>query len=144
MIAGPLNAVNPGPVFQAGTAPSIEAGQTTLPSMRGTLAGWFKPMIVGVVTFAIAKGGDRDGQSVPTTREVRTSGVLVADEEEMSVKPGGDRTLGRWVLHVYPQLNVPTDTRITIKGVPYTVMARRNFTANGYIRYKLTEDFASA
>lgn len=139
------NAINKGPVFRAGLAPSIVAGQTTLPSVRGTLTGWFKPMTVGVVEEKIAQGGDNDGQAVATVREVKTSGLLQPGSDEvLAIKPEGQRSWQTWTMHVYPQLDVKTDTRITIAGVPYRVMTRKDFVANGYIRYGLVEDYENA
>ncbi len=135
------NAINPGPVFRAGLAPSIVAAQTTLPSMRGTVLGWFKPMIVGIVTETIAAGGVRDGQSVSTVREMRTSGVIIADEEEIDIKAEGQRSWARSFLYVLPQLDVATDTRLKIAGKFYRVTKKKNFTVNGYIRYVVLEDY---
>lgn len=135
------NAINAGPVRRAGLAKSITDAQTTLPSMSGTLLNWFKPMIVGVVTEAIAAGGERDGQSVATVRQVRTSGVILPDEEKLEIKSEGQRTWVRVVLYVHPNLNVQTDTRLTIKGTPYRIMGKKNRTASGFIRYKMIEDY---
>lgn len=135
------NTINPGPVRRAGLARSITAAQTTLPSMRGTVLGWFKPMTVGVVEEKIAAGGDRDGQSVSTVREVRTSGVILPDDEELEIKKEGQRTWARSILYVFPQLNVLTDTRVIIAGQAHRIMGKKNFTVAGYIRYKLMEDY---
>lgn len=138
-------AINKGPVFRAGLAPSIVAAQTTLPSMRGTLTGWFKPMVIGVVTEAIAEGGDQDGQAKATVREVKTSGMMQpGDAEKLTIESQGQRSWDNFILHVYPQLDVKTDTRITVRGVPFRVMGKKDFTANGYIRYDLMEDYATA
>lgn len=137
--------INAGPVFCAGRAGSITAAQTTLPSMRGTLAGWLKPMIIAIVTTAIAEGGDNDGQAVASEREIRTSGVLQpGDAEKLEIKTGGERSWANWVLHVYPQLDVATDTRLKINGTFYRVTSRTDYNANGYIRYDLAEDYADA
>lgn len=145
MNKGASSTINPGPVFQAGLAPSIEAAQTTQPSMRGTLAGWFKPMTIGVVTEAITGGGETDGQAKASVRELKTSGMMQpGDAEQLTIQSQGQRSWDNFMLHVYRQLDVRTDTRIIIKDVPYRVMGRKDFIANGYIRYDLMEDYENA
>ena len=138
-------AINRGPVFQAGLAKTIVSAQTTLPSMRGTLAGWAKPIVIGVVTTTIASEGDNDGQAQPSVRDVRTSGVLQpGDAEKLEIGAEGERSWANWVLHVYPQLDVPTDTRLQIEGKFYRVTGRTDYNANGFIRYDLAEDYTDA
>lgn len=135
--------INPGPVFSAGLARSIADAQTALPSMRSTLTGWFKPMVVGVVTTSIARSGPNQGESVSVVHEIETSGVLQPDSdgEKLEIRSEGERSWSKWILHVYPQLNVPTDTRIRIGSQWYRVLGKKNYRSNGFIRYNLAEDY---
>ena len=143
MIALSSAVINPGPVFQAGKAPTITAAQTTLPSMRGTVLGWFKPMIIGIVSTVIAESGDNDGQAVATIRELRTSGVIQAgNDEKLSPQAEGQRSWDNATLWVLPQLDVPTSTKIKIDGKLFLVMGKQDWSTNGFMRYDLTETFA--
>ncbi len=136
------NAINPGPVLSAGKNQTIVGAQTTQPSMRGTILGWFKPMIIAVVTETIIAQGPRQGEVGERESEVFTSGMMQpGDAERLDVRAEGQRSWENWVLHVFPQLDVQTDTIIKIKGTPYRVMRRTDYIANGYVRYEITEDF---
>lgn len=133
-------AINPGPVFAAGTAKSITAAQTTLPSMRGTILGWFKPMKVGVVTTDIADEGPEDGQAEEVVRWVETSGLFQpGGPEKLSFASEGERSWENATLHVFPQLDVPTKSVLLVNGQRFQVMARWDFSINGYIRYDMVQ-----
>ncbi len=135
-------AINPGPVMSAGKNQTIVGAQTTQPSMRGTILGWFKPMIIAVVTEAIIPSGPRQGEVAQTEREIFTSGMMQpGDAEKLDVRAEGQRSWENWVLHVFPQLDVKTDTVIKIKGTPYRVMKRTDYIINGYVRYEIVEDY---
>lgn len=137
--------INPGPVLCAGDAPTIESAQTTLPSMRGTVIGWFKPLKIGVVQTSIADEGPEDGQVQEVLRWIETSGVLQpGSPENLSVQPEGERSWENAVLHVFPQLNVPTGTKLQIAGMKFEVMARWDYSVNGYVKYELVQSFACA
>lgn len=135
--------INPGPVFCAGRVKSIRAAQTTLPSMRSTLLGWLKPMVIGVVSTRISTDADTNGQAVSIMRDLSTSGLIQpGDAEKLSPAKEGERSWDNAILHVLPALDVPNGTRIIIKGVKYKVMGRYDYTANGYTKYELTETFS--
>lgn len=138
-------AINAGPVLSAGGNRTIAECIAPQPSVRGTLAGWFRPLTIAVATERIASEGPRVGQVVQSFHEVKTSGMVQPGEgESLEIKQGGERSWKTAVLHVYRQLDVPTDTLIKVKGVSYRVTKKQDFEANGYIRYELLQDYVAA
>lgn len=134
--------INPGPVFSAGSAPTIEAAQSTLPYMASTIRGWFKPLTIGILSTVIAEAGDDQGEAKNTIRELLTSGVIQAGSpEKLSVQPEGERSWENATLHVLPQLDVPTGTKLQINGTLFEVMVRQDWSANGYMRYELIQSY---
>lgn len=136
--------INVGPVFSAGKIRSIRNSLQALPNMRDTILGWFKPMVIGIITTAIVGDGDEAGEAKEISRELRTAGVVLPDEENLRPDKEGERSWQNWVMWVLPQLDVATDTKLLIQGISYRVMGRKDFSANGYMRYHLTQDFKSA
>lgn len=138
----PTNTINVGPVFSAGMKGTIADCQSALPSMRATVLGWFKPLVIGVVSTVIADEGEDDGLAQVTVREVRTSGVIQpGDDERLDVRSEGERSWESAILHVFPQLDVPTGTKLRINGRQFEVMGKKDYVQNGFIRYKLTQAF---
>jgi len=126
--------MNPGPVLSAGTTVKV-VDAVPMPSMRGAILGWFRPLIIGFTTSQIQE----DGTNKPFFRELQTSGVLQPRGEKLDRQSGGGRSWQHWELHCLPNLVVNTNDRIRIKNTWYTVMEKADYTANGFVRYDLTE-----
>ncbi len=143
MTAPRITTLNPGPVISAGRVGSIRAALSSQPNVRDVLLGWFKSMIVQVVTTEIEGRGPRQGEAKSGTHDVNTSGLRIpGDDEKLETgDSAGERSWASWTLYTFPNLDLATDTQIKIEGVLYRVMKRRDFSANGYIRYGLVEDF---
>lgn len=126
--------MNPGPVMSASVTVKV-ADAVPMPSMRGSILGWFRPLVVGFNTAQIQE----DGTNKPYFREISTSGVLQPRVEKLDRQSSGGRSWQHWELHCLPNLVVNTNDRIRIKGTWYTVMEKADYSANGFIRYDLTE-----
>lgn len=127
---------NPGPIVGASHLSYQEAIATT-PSMRETVLGWLRPITVGVVTTRIS-----DGQAESITREQATSGcVQPLRNRELQIKPEGERAWGWYVLYSTPDLALRPDDKVIYKGLTYRVMAKRDWSDYGYVRYELVEGF---
>lgn len=136
----------PGPVLCAKDLGDLTVMSSPLPNVGAELLDWFRPMIVGIATTLIA--GDDDaahaGEAVTSFREQRTQGVIkTGDGEVLSVKAEGERSWDSAIFYCLPDLNVPTDTLIRIEGTPYRVMEKKDRSASGFIRYVISQDYAS-
>lgn len=134
----------PGPVMCARnfTLSSMSSGQ---PVMAEAILDWFRPMTIGVVTAEPQGSEDesQDGVVKERVRSVRTSGVIEPGEKEkLDILAGGERSWESSVLWTTPDFNVPTDSVIVLDTKRYRVTAKKDFTANGYVRYEIGEDYA--
>lgn len=126
--------MNPGPVMIA--AKTVRPAQAVpAPSMRDSILGWFRPIVVGYVQTNIQD----EGNNKPVTRELKTSGVLQPIDEKLVRQFSGARSWGHWWLHCLPNLTVNTNDVIRIDGKWYSVMEKADYTAYGYVRYMLIE-----
>jgi len=136
----------PGPVPSAGAVPLSESSSGQ-PVMAEAILDFFRPLTITVVTAEIQTGEDptQDGVVREVRREVKTSGCVQAgDEEKLEIQAGGERSWQSCVMHTAPDFNVATDTVIILEGMKYRVVAKRDFSVNGFIRYKLTQDYERA
>ncbi len=127
---------NPGPYPSASRLDYQDCIATT-PSVRETVLGWLRPITLGLVTTRI-----EDGQSIPTTREVNTSGcVQPMRPRELAIKPEGERAWGWYVLYVTPEIALKADDKVIFKGVTYRVMDKMDWSEYGYVRYGVQEGY---
>ena len=129
--------INPGPVFSAGKRKLNEQSLGTMPNMRSTLLGWFKPMTLTRITTTV-----KDGQAEPVERELKTSGILLAgDAEKLVPLAEGDRSRESSVLYCFDNIVLETNDRVIIKGVKSRVMTKKNWSDYGYQRFDLLKDY---
>lgn len=138
----------PGPINSAGTRPLL-AGVGGQPDVAEAILDWFVPMVIGVISVAIGDGAEGDeasaGVAKETVREVRTNGCFLAgDGEKLDVQAGGERSWENGTLYTFPDFDVPTDVRVRLAGMRYRIMKKGNYSANGYVRYELLEDYKPA
>lgn len=134
----------PGPVACAGDVPLSESSSGQ-PVMAEAILDWFRPMWISVITTTIQGTDDddtQDGIAKEVERKVQTSGCVQAgDDEKLDIKAEGERSWASCMLHTTPDFNVPTDTVMRVEGTKYRVVAVKDMSVNGYIRYKLQEDY---
>lgn len=135
----------PGPIMCGRDFPLSDVSSAQ-PIMTEAVLDWFRPISIGVVTATPQNGADdatQDGVVVETTRWVSTSGCWQPGApEKLEVLAGGERSWDNGILHTTPDFNVPTDTKLIVRGLPYRVMSKLDYSANGYCRYELVEDYA--
>lgn len=115
---------------------------TGLPNMSQTIQGWFQPVEFEVITRSLADDGDGVDWASETVTLIKTQGV---------VRPPGDKDLkilpeGTWAwewlqIHCLPDVELNTNQFVTYKEKRYKVMAKKDWTEYGYIRYTLLEAF---
>ncbi len=133
-VPGPLTCGRDFPLSQ------FSSGQPVISS----ILDWFVPTEVAVVTSGPQGGGDprEDGVAKETLRKVKTSGCFQpGDPSRVKQSADGDRTFKNGLLHTTPDFNVPNGTVFILEGTRYRVMAVKDHTRNGFVRYDLLEDY---
>jgi len=133
----------PGPIISAGKTP-LAGSVSGQPILSEAILDWFRDMTIGIVTAAPQGSLDptQDGVVSETVRSVRTSGCFQpGDPEKLDILPGGERSWQTGLLHTVAAFNVPTDSILVIAQVRYRITFKRDFSANGFVRYDLLEDY---
>ncbi len=119
---------------------SVQDAASPLPSMRETLTGWFRPLILTRVTKKVV-----DFEVSETRVEVNCMGVIQPfGPRELKIKPEGERSWNWQMLHTTPDVALKNDEEFTIRGTRYRVMSQKNWTEYGYIAYELVQDYVAA
>jgi hypothetical protein len=127
------------PVPRAGKLGVTESA-VSLPSVRSTLAGWFRPLVLGRVTKTMV-----DFEVKEVFREQGCRGVIQPHgPQELKLKPEGQRSWNWQLLHTTPDVNLETDERFKIKNTPFRVMSKQDWSEYGYVTYELVQDYQSA
>lgn len=126
--------MNPGPVAIASTTVKIVSA-VPMPSMRGTVIGWFRPITVG----RVLEVAQPDGTVKPSVTALQTSGVLIPKGEELTRQAGGGRSWQNWDLFCFPNLVLNTNDTVVMAGQYFTVMGKLDFSGNGYVKYSLVQ-----
>jgi hypothetical protein len=136
MITSPPTPANPGPIVRAGVR-SVQQSVSTTPSMRGTISGWFQPLIVGIITTTIV-----GGLSNKVRREQKTAGIVQPmQDRELRLLPEGQRSWKWSQLHCTDNLGLKNGDNVEVAGTLYRVMGEKDWSDYGYWRYQLVEGF---
>ncbi len=118
---------------------SVQDAASALPSMRETLTGWFRPLILTRVTKSVV-----DLEVSEVRIEQNCMGVIQPfGPRELKIKPEGERAWNWQMLHTTPDVALKDDEEFTIKGTRYRVMSQKNFSEYGYIAYELVQDYVA-
>lgn len=127
MIPVPANAANR----------SATDAANSLPSMRGTILGWFQPLTLGIVRTMI-----ESAEVIEQVREITTSGVVQPlSLQQLSLKSEGERKWRWFLLHTVPETKLEVGGKIVYRGRPYRVMGAYNWDDYGYRSFELVEDY---
>lgn len=128
---------NPGPIIGASRL-SYQDCIATVPSVRETVLGWVRPVILGVVTETI----DGTGQANPVTREVPTSAsIQPMKPRELRIYAEGERAWGWYVLYALAEIILRADDKVIYKGVTYRVVEKMDWSEYGYVRYAILQGY---
>lgn len=112
----------------------------TFPDVSGALTDWFQPMTFTLVTKAVTAF-----QAVETGVSVSFRGVLQPlKSRDLQLKPEGQRSWTWFMLHSDVALKLNTDDVVLYNGVQTRVMARQDYSLNGYMYYELVQDWTGA
>ncbi len=127
-------------IKNAADTPLNEQGQGSIPNVNAAMAGWFQPMIFGIVTKTV------DGFSVnEDMTEIATQGVIQPlQARRLMLKPEGQRAWTWLLLHADPGLILKVDSVVIYLGKQTRIMAKKDYAIYGYVEYELVQDWTGA
>ena len=119
---------------------SVQDTAIGLPSVRSTVTGWFRPLVLARVTKTVENFEVKE-----TFRELSCLGVIQPlGPNQLRVKPEGQRSWEWKMLHTQPEVHLENDERFKIANVPYRVMSNQDYSEYGYRSYELVQDYVKA
>lgn len=116
----------------------VSVAASALPSLRTTLVGWFRPIVLGRVTSNIV-----EGEIQRVVREQRCRGMVQPfGPRELKLKSEGERKWNWQMLHTDPSVSLRDGEEFTIHNIRYRVMSQKNYSEYGYVMYELVQDYA--
>nr|DAT59065.1 MAG TPA: head closure knob [Caudoviricetes sp.] len=121
---------------------TILSNTTGLPNMAQTIQGWFQPVEFEVITRSLADDGDGVDWVSETVTLIKTQGVVrPPSDKDLKILPEGTWAWEWLQIHCLPNVELNTNQFVIYKEKRYKVMAKKDWTEYGYIRYTLLEAF---
>ena len=118
------------------------SGNTGLPNMSETIQGWFQDIEFDIVTRSLDDDGDGVDWIPESIQTIKTQGVVrPPSDKDLKILPEGTWAWEWLQIHCLPDVQLDTNQFVSYKGKKYTVMAKKDWTEYGYIRYTLLEAF---
>ena len=115
---------------------------TGRPNMAQTIQGWFQPVEFEVITRSLADDGDGVDWVSETVTLIKTQGVVrPPSDKDLKILPEGTWAWEWLQIHCLPNVELNTNQFVIYKEKRYKVMAKKDWTEYGYIRYTLLEAF---
>lgn len=112
----------------------------TLPNVSGAMLQWFQPMIFEPVLKSV-EGFLLDELGDP----IAFRGVIQPlQNRDLMIKPEGERAWTWQMLHSDVSLQLNVDAVVRYLGIQYRVMARKDYSAYGYMTYDLIQDYTGS
>lgn len=111
---------------------------SALPNMANTITGWFLN-----ITFDIVER-DLDGSdwTETTVQTINTKGVVQPPrDKDLQIYPEGTWAWEWLLIHCLPDVQLKTNQYIKYDGTTYKVMAKKDWSKYGYIRYTVLQAF---
>lgn len=125
-----------GPIGDRSKANMFDTGGT-VPNMSGALTDYFQAMVFNMLTKTSVAG-----QAVETEHPINFQGVIQPlDQEDLLLRPEGQRSWTWYTLHSDLALNLKTDDIVLWQGKPTRVMFKKDFVTYGYREYGLVQDW---
>jgi hypothetical protein len=110
--------------------------------MAQTIQGWFQPVEFEVITRSLADDGDGVDWVSETVTLIKTQGVVrPPSDKDLKILPEGTWAWEWLQIHCLPNVELNTNQFVIYKEKRYKVMAKKDWTEYGYIRYTLLEAF---
>lgn len=112
----------------------------TLPDMSSALLDWFQPMIFTQIVKVV-----ENFVVTETPTDVSFQGVMQPfSDQQVRMKPEGQRTWKWYMLHAEPGLLLNPDDTTKYKGIQYRVLFKRDWKEYGYVEYHLVQDYSGS
>jgi hypothetical protein len=109
----------------------------TLPNMASAVQGWFRPLMLIFVNASVVEGKVKTGK-----KKFQCQGMIQPfTAQQLKLKAEGERAWKWKLLYTTPEVNLDAGDDFTIKGTPYRVMRKCDWSEYGINAYELVEDF---
>lgn len=109
----------------------------TLPDVTGGLLDWFQPMNFLVLTKSVVNYKNKE-----TARAIKTMGLWQPfSPRNLQIMEEGQRSWSWFRMFTLPGNALEIDNIISYLGVNYRVMGINDYTLNGYVEYRLIQDY---
>lgn len=117
---------------------SLKELNSNLPNMSKTIQEWFLPISFDIVTRTL-NGADWE---VSSTQTINTKGVVrPPSDTDLKLLPDGTWSWQWLQIHCLPNVLLENNQFVSYDGVVYKVMAKKDYTPYGYIRYTILEAY---
>ena len=111
---------------------------TNLPNMSSTIVGWFLDLTFETVERDLI-GAD---WTETVTGQIKTKGVVQPPKDkDLMIYPEGSWAWEWLLIHCLPDTTLDVNQYIKYDGKTYKVMAKKDWTKYGYVRYTILEAY---
>ena len=113
-----------------------------LPNMSQTIVSWFQDITFNVVTRGLTNVGDGVDWVPESVQTINTQGVVrPPSDKDLKILPEGTWAWEWLQIHCLPNVQLDTNQYVEYENKRYKVMAKKDWSKYGYIRYTLLEAF---
>jgi len=110
----------------------------TIPKIQQALNGWESE----ITLIKNSQSIDGDGILIETETSIIFQGVIQPlSMEQQKALPEGKRSWQNWQLHTKIQQNLTNGDKVIYLNKRYEVIARGDYSLNGYFEYNLLKDY---
>ena len=113
-----------------------------LPNMSQTIVSWFQDITFNVVTRGLTNDGDGVDWVPESVQTINTQGVVrPPSDKDLKILPEGTWAWEWLQIHCLPNVQLDTNQYVEYENKRYKVMAKKDWSKYGYVRYTLLEAF---
>lgn len=113
-----------------------------LPNMSQTIQSWFQDITFNVVTRGLTNDGDGVDWVPESVQTIKTQGVVrPPSDKDLKILPEGTWAWEWLQIHCLPDVKLETNQYVEYENKRYKVMAKKDWSKYGYVRYTLLEAF---
>ena len=113
-----------------------------LPNMSQTIVSWFQDITFNVVTRGLTNDGDGVDWVPESVQTIQTQGVVrPPSDKDLKILPEGTWAWEWLQIHCLPNVQLDTNQYVEYENKRYKVMAKKDWSKYGYVRYTLLEAF---
>ena len=110
----------------------------TIPKIQQAFNGWESE----IVLVKVSGSPDSRGILAETETQIIFKGVIQPlSMEQQKALPEGKRSWQNWQLHTRIEQSLTTGDKVIYLGKRYEVIARDDYSLNGYFEYNLLKDY---